>query len=466
MMRKDLTAGATHVMAALPPAGTTTVAKLVKRVTASTASTADSGVVMTLPTWVRVVRSGTTFTGYTSTDGTNFTQLGVATTISTMTGTIYMGLAVTSHVDGTNATATFDNVTIAGPPPPTAPAAPSGLAATGSAGQAALTWVDNANNETGFKIERKLAADPDSSYAQVGTAATNATMFTNTGVAAGSYSYRVRATNAVGDSAYSNVANATVTAASGPAAPSNLSAGTATGNQANLTWTDNSSNETGFRVERKVGAGAYAALATKGANTTTHSDTGLAAGTYTYRVFATGSPDSAASNEVIVVINNPVADTYLRDGANAGNNYGTETLIKIKQNTSPTDNNRRGLLRFSIAGVGATVTSAKLRVYGNAQVNAKNIGVHAVSNTTWVETTVTSSNGPAFTNPAIQTISVGITAAYVEWDVTAYVQAQRTANASAVSLGLFSATVAPDAETNFNSKENTANKPILIISSK
>ena len=41
-------------------------------------------------------------------------------------------------------------------------------------------------------------------------------------VPAGDYTYRVRATNAVGDSAYSNTADATVTAPSGPTAPSNL----------------------------------------------------------------------------------------------------------------------------------------------------------------------------------------------------------------------------------------------------
>jgi hypothetical protein len=92
--------------------------------------------------------------------------------------------------------------------------------------------------------------------------------------------------------------------------------------------------------------------------------------------------------------------------------------------------------------------------------------VHAVANTTWGETTITFSNAPAMTTPAIQTISVGLTAAYVEWDVTTYVQSQRTANATAISLGLLSATLATDAETNFNSRENTANKPILIISSK
>ena len=131
--------------------------------------------------------------------------------------TVYVGLAVTSHVDGTNYTATFDNVTVTTPAPPTAP---TGLSAMGGVNQATLTWTDTSNNETGFKIERKLTADPDTSFAQIGTAAVNATSFTNTTVPAGNYTYRVRASGSPTDSAYSNTANATVSNPPPPSAPS------------------------------------------------------------------------------------------------------------------------------------------------------------------------------------------------------------------------------------------------------
>ena len=109
----------------------------------------------------------------------------------------------------------------------------------------------------------------------------------------------MRATNAVGDSAYSNEASAT-TQLSPPAAPSGLTATAASTTQINLTWTDNSSNETGFKIERKTGAGGtYAQIATVGASVTTYSNTGLAIGTnYFYRVRATNAAgDSAYSNE-------------------------------------------------------------------------------------------------------------------------------------------------------------------------
>ena len=48
---------------------------------------------------------GHTLTAYQSANGNTFTQLGTPTTISTLSTTVYVGLAVTSHIDGTNATA-------------------------------------------------------------------------------------------------------------------------------------------------------------------------------------------------------------------------------------------------------------------------------------------------------------------------------------------------------------------------
>ena len=69
---------------------------------------------------------------------------------------------------------------------------------------------------------------------------------------------------------------------------------------ARLSWTDNSNNETGFRVERKVGTGTYATLATVAQDVTSVDDPGLALGTlYCYRVFAFNAlGDSAPSAEV------------------------------------------------------------------------------------------------------------------------------------------------------------------------
>jgi uncharacterized delta-60 repeat protein len=86
-----------------------------------------------------------------------------------------------------------------------------------------------------------------------------------------------------------------------PNAPSNLSATAISASQINLGWTDNSSNESGFKIERKTGiGGTYSQIATVGANVTTYSNTtGLDPSTqYCYRVRSyNANGDSPYSNE-------------------------------------------------------------------------------------------------------------------------------------------------------------------------
>lgn len=76
-----------------------------------------------------------------------------------------------------------------------------------------------------------------------------------------------------------------------PLAPGGLAATTASSSQIDLSWTDNSSGETGFKIERKTGSGGtYAQIATVSAGVTSHSSTGLTASTtYYYRVMAYNS---------------------------------------------------------------------------------------------------------------------------------------------------------------------------------
>ncbi|WP_168735799.1 DNRLRE domain-containing protein [Cohnella fermenti] len=62
--------------------------------------------------YVRLVRSGNTFTGFASTDGSSWTQIGSSVTIS-MSSSVYVGLAVTAHDNSKLGSATFDQVTVA-----------------------------------------------------------------------------------------------------------------------------------------------------------------------------------------------------------------------------------------------------------------------------------------------------------------------------------------------------------------
>jgi hypothetical protein len=93
--------------------------------------------------------------------------------------------------------------------PPAVPAAPSSLTATAiSRTRVDLAWTDNSGNETGFRIER---ARNGGAFSLIATTGANVTAYSNTAGLQGNktYSYRVRAFNGAGSSAWSNTASAT-----------------------------------------------------------------------------------------------------------------------------------------------------------------------------------------------------------------------------------------------------------------
>ncbi len=108
-----------------------------------------------------------------------------------------------------------------------------------------------------------------------------------------------------------------------PTAPSALTATAISSSQIDLTWSDNSNNESGFSIERKTGAGGnYAEVTTVGAGVESYQDTGLAASTtYYYRVLAynTGG-DSAYSNEA--------SDTTPPDGGGGTTMYVESIIVE------------------------------------------------------------------------------------------------------------------------------------------
>jgi len=95
----------------------------------------------------------------------------------------------------------------------------------------------------------------------------------------------------------------TVTA---PVSPSGLTVIIVSASQVNLSWVDNSSNETGFTIERKTGAGAYSAISASAANITAYNDIGLSANTtYSYRVIAFNSAGNSPGHTNEVTITTP-----------------------------------------------------------------------------------------------------------------------------------------------------------------
>ena len=130
------------------------------------------------PYWVKLVRSGNTFTGYLSPNGTSWTQLGTAT--FTMSSNAYVGLTFSSRYNSTLGTATFDNVIAPG-------STPTGLTATAGSGQAALSWL-TFSNATSYNVKRSTTSGGPYTTIATGITTNN---YTDTGVSAGVRYYYV-----------------------------------------------------------------------------------------------------------------------------------------------------------------------------------------------------------------------------------------------------------------------------------
>ena len=126
MMRETLNANSKHAFMLVSPGKGLAFQRRASTGGDSSNTSAGSG---TAPSWVKVTRAGSTFTAYKSSDGSSWTKIGSLS--MNMTSTIYVGLAVSSHVDGVLADASFSSVAVAtgttpAPAPAPAPAPTSG----------------------------------------------------------------------------------------------------------------------------------------------------------------------------------------------------------------------------------------------------------------------------------------------------------------------------------------------------
>ena len=168
-------------------------------------------------------------------------------------------------------------------PEPTIPA-PTDLSAVLISGSALqLSWLDNSDDEEGFVIERKIAGEV---YESICTTVSDQTVFIDSLISPNTqYYYRIAAFKGADRSnwCYSDLVETPVDIL----APSNLTIVYLTTNRIDLEWTDNTENETGFLLQRRIAAGEFQDLILLSVDETEYSDTELdPVIEYIYRVSA------------------------------------------------------------------------------------------------------------------------------------------------------------------------------------
>lgn len=220
----------------------------------------------------------------------------------------------------------FSNVATATPAtpvsPPTVPTSLSTISV--SATEVDVSWVDNSTSEDGFSIEQSI--DGGSTFTPIDSVGPNITTYASQDLsAATNYVFRVQAFNAAGNSNYTNAAGVTTPTGTIPAAPSGLMAAAASGTQVDLTWLDNSADESGFAIEQSTDGTNFTAITTTDPDATTFAVQGLNPSTpYYFRIRATGTGGSSVYTSIVsaTTTNVPLAITGVPITGVAGTSVG------------------------------------------------------------------------------------------------------------------------------------------------
>ena len=181
------------------------------------------------------------------------------------------------------------------------PDAPRNLMASGGEGSVTLYWTASvAPDVNGYNIYRSQSQGFDPNVSNQVASIVKGVSFEDSPVADDvALYYKASAEDTSGNKSLpSNEVMAIAHTPAPPNAPSGLSAASISSIQININWTDNSENESGFRIERKNAGGSYQSIADTTAGIEDYNDTSCsAATTYTYRVLAINSDGNSAPSD-------------------------------------------------------------------------------------------------------------------------------------------------------------------------
>ena len=204
---------------------------------------------------------------------------------------------------------------------PSTPAAPTNLQVTNlGTNTVTLTWQDNANNETGYKVSRQL--ESNESF-QVATLPAGTTTFVDHSAVPGAqYQYTISAFNLAGPSAGAQIDIVTM-----PVAPTGLAA-TGGGAQVTLHWDSYGHAISGYNIYRSTSPGGEAAIpVAANVDVNTFTDNSLTPGvTYYYQITALDSSgEGARSSEAS-------AATFIAGDVDGDGTVGFADLLRLAQN--------------------------------------------------------------------------------------------------------------------------------------
>ena len=282
-----------------------------------------------IPVWLKLQRSGNTFTASQSSDGITWFAIGTSTVA--MAGTYYAGLSVSGGTSTSGALnkATFDNVTTTGGGN-VAPSAPTSLSGTAlSNSQIKLVWPASPIT-SGYIVKR--ASTISGPYTTIATGVAD-TVYSDAGLASNTmYYYSVKAANLNGESVDSVKTSVQTQSLTLPPAPSGLVA-SAGNSRVLLTWTATAQSPTSYTIKRANAVGGpYAFI--KSIPGTSYIDSTAANGSlYFYTVNAVNAlGEGATSSAASVFVGKKLTGMIVGTSGSFGNSSATTKTAAMDGN--------------------------------------------------------------------------------------------------------------------------------------